>query len=130
MLNEGGNRQKKIAVEQRIQDVRRIISRKGNLDSAIVQINEFSIQKLTAQAYAIRDTLLQQFPELKADPTLVDAVREVSRQERELVAAVAADATMIPTSDDVAVEDRYKICLLYTSPSPRDRTRSRMPSSA
>ena len=25
---------------------------------------------------------------------------------------------------------RYKVCLLYTSPSPRDRTRSRMPSSA
>ena len=24
----------------------------------------------------------------------------------------------------------YVICLLYTSPSPRDRTRSRMPSSA
>ena len=29
------------------------------------------------------------------------------------------------TSDDV-----INICLLYTSPSPRDRTRSRMPSSA
>ena len=27
-------------------------------------------------------------------------------------------------------EDRVKACLLYTSPSPRDRTRSRMPSSA
>ena len=26
--------------------------------------------------------------------------------------------------------DAIKICLLYTSPSPRDRTRSRMPSSA
>ena len=25
---------------------------------------------------------------------------------------------------------QLKICLLYTSPSPRDRTRSRMPSSA
>ena len=25
---------------------------------------------------------------------------------------------------------QYYICLLYTSPSPRDRTRSRMPSSA
>ena len=24
----------------------------------------------------------------------------------------------------------YNLCLLYTSPSPRDRTRSRMPSSA
>ena len=26
--------------------------------------------------------------------------------------------------------DEYMDCLLYTSPSPRDRTRSRMPSSA
>ena len=25
---------------------------------------------------------------------------------------------------------KHKFCLLYTSPSPRDRTRSRMPSSA
>ena len=28
------------------------------------------------------------------------------------------------------IEDVFSICLLYTSPSPRDRTRSRMPSSA
>ena len=27
-------------------------------------------------------------------------------------------------------ENQFKTCLLYTSPSPRDRTRSRMPSSA
>ena len=36
---------------------------------------------------------------------------------------------------DVTVDGEYKLvldgdCLLYTSPSPRDRTRSRMPSSA
>ena len=30
----------------------------------------------------------------------------------------------------VAASGGYYICLLYTSPSPRDRTRSRMPSSA
>ena len=29
-----------------------------------------------------------------------------------------------------AYEEWFKGCLLYTSPSPRDRTRSRMPSSA
>ena len=29
-----------------------------------------------------------------------------------------------------AVFDEFRPCLLYTSPSPRDRTRSRMPSSA
>ena len=28
------------------------------------------------------------------------------------------------------LESRLRDCLLYTSPSPRDRTRSRMPSSA
>ena len=32
--------------------------------------------------------------------------------------------------DDVKVLTPGQICLLYTSPSPRDRTRSRMPSSA
>ena len=30
----------------------------------------------------------------------------------------------------ITEEDEYWGCLLYTSPSPRDRTRSRMPSSA
>ena len=29
-----------------------------------------------------------------------------------------------------ATNPKHKDCLLYTSPSPRDRTRSRMPSSA
>ena len=30
----------------------------------------------------------------------------------------------------VEIAEQYENCLLYTSPSPRDRTRSRMPSSA
>ena len=34
-----------------------------------------------------------------------------------------------PIAREIAEEMRYD-CLLYTSPSPRDRTRSRMPSSA
>ena len=29
-----------------------------------------------------------------------------------------------------SLSSHYWVCLLYTSPSPRDRTRSRMPSSA
>jgi len=34
-------------------------------------------------------------------------------------------------AEEVRLNDRQVgICLLYTSPSPRDRTRSRMPSSA
>ena len=30
----------------------------------------------------------------------------------------------------ISLAKDYNLCLLYTSPSPRDRTRSRMPSSA
>ena len=45
-----------------------------------------------------------------------------------------ADATVdIPEGvfeDIIGHEEVKELCLLYTSPSPRDRTRSRMPSSA
>ena len=39
-------------------------------------------------------------------------------------------AIFAPTSTVAVNGTNYTICLLYTSPSPRDRTRSRMPSSA
>eukprot|EP00657_Telonema_sp_P-1_P002508 TRINITY_DN15819_c0_g1_i1.p2 TRINITY_DN15819_c0_g1~~TRINITY_DN15819_c0_g1_i1.p2 ORF type:complete len:121 (-),score=32.03 TRINITY_DN15819_c0_g1_i1:105-467(-) len=35
-----------------------------------------------------------------------------------------------PLKEETSVKETKKACLLYTSPSPRDRTRSRMPSSA
>ena len=44
------------------------------------------------------------------------------------------DSDFETMDDDMSVEEENitlcKSCLLYTSPSPRDRTRSRMPSSA
>ena len=36
----------------------------------------------------------------------------------------------VRTYDEMIAAGELKVCLLYTSPSPRDRTRSRMPSSA
>ena len=36
----------------------------------------------------------------------------------------------LQTAGNVSSHEMYRTCLLYTSPSPRDRTRSRMPSSA
>ena len=39
-------------------------------------------------------------------------------------------AHIIETLLSVETIDQVVVCLLYTSPSPRDRTRSRMPSSA
>ena len=47
------------------------------------------------------------------------------------VGAVVASAGVIAAQVfPTFVEYQSVICLLYTSPSPRDRTRSRMPSSA
>ena len=42
---------------------------------------------------------------------------------------VEATVTVVETPDQIEVTGQFP-CLLYTSPSPRDRTRSRMPSSA
>ena len=43
----------------------------------------------------------------------------------------AANGALQRTFDaDVVQSMRYMACLLYTSPSPRDRQKSRMPSSA
>ena len=51
--------------------------------------------------------------------TLKDAHDLVDKDRNELQMAYHFEAT-----------DMVTTCLLYTSPSPRDRTRSRMPSSA
>ena len=55
-----------------------------------------------------------------ADPVRIIKARE-ERKLRLPTVGVAARA---------GERSRYKACLLYTSPSPRDRQKSRMPSSA
>ena len=49
---------------------------------------------------------------------------------RELNAGTAVEPTTDLFKYNLAQDKWYKICLLYTSPSPRDATLSRMPSSA
>ena len=43
---------------------------------------------------------------------------------------VTADGELISGATRAPGQAHAEVCLLYTSPSPRDRTRSRMPSSA
>ena len=51
------------------------------------------------------------------------ALLEALAQRGESLGGERATAVLVDTAELV-------VCLLYTSPSPRDRTRSRMPSSA
>ena len=63
------------------------------------------------------------FEDDAADVELVAVVDGAAEAEVVLVAAVTG-------SEDAACFCLLGLCLLYTSPSPRDRQKSRMPSSA
>mgnify|MGYP003380421330 CR=1 FL=1 len=60
----------------------------------------------------------------------VDDRREGVGEDLELIGDAHVVAVGRDTVGDPAGADLPVRCLLYTSPSPRDRTRSRMPSSA
>ena len=47
-----------------------------------------------------------------------------------IVEPTTEEVLVFPDENATDAEQQRHICLLYTSPSPRDRTRSRMPSSA
>ena len=59
------------------------------------------------------------------------ALKVLQRLQRDaLVLTEGADVTILGPGDGLEATITVHDCLLYTSPSPRDRTRSRMPSSA
>ena len=47
-----------------------------------------------------------------------------------LAKKITEDVNFVPAYEEAMEKIEAKICLLYTSPSPRDRQKSRMPSSA
>ena len=58
------------------------------------------------------------------------AMREVARPNRFVIVEGWKDQAAFAAHEKSADTALFNFCLLYTSPSPRDRTRSRMPSSA
>ena len=62
---------------------------------------------------------------VSADADLMQGV--ISRQ---LDAFARGDATTAFAQASPVIQAKFESCLLYTSPSPRDRQKSRMPSSA
>ena len=64
------------------------------------------------------------------DPDAVRRAHEAYLREHIPLAAFMQVSVLEIGADAVAVSAPLEPCLLYTSPSPRDRTRSRMPSSA
>ena len=52
------------------------------------------------------------------------------KEEGYKIVLINSNPATIMTDPELADQTYIEPCLLYTSPSPRDRTRSRMPSSA
>ena len=65
-----------------------------------------------------------------SDFTLSVEGKDVGVHKAVLAAQSSVFAAMFKHEMEENKQNRVTICLLYTSPSPRDRTRSRMPSSA
>ena len=66
-------------------------------------------------------------------PLLEELINSIKQfKDSESVAICILDAGLTEQQKEKLSNkvDEIKSCLLYTSPSPRDRTRSRMPSSA
>ena len=83
-----------------------------------------------------RETMLQNAPELFRGLKLMQELTGASRvviaikRKNEDIATRLADDAEREGFEFFIYEDVYPACLLYTSPSPRDATLSRMPSSA
>ena len=90
---------------------------KKNDKQAKLLIGIFSVVVLVAVSFLSKFTITVELPFDKHIFALLNALLNTAVAFL-LVAAL------------VAVKQKKYTCLLYTSPSPRDRTRSRMPSSA
>ena len=66
------------------------------------------------------------------DPEIDDTLRQLEQMQRLNRSYRPIDPILfeVPKFEPIPMPTLLELCLLYTSPSPRDRTRSRMPSSA
>ena len=107
----------------------------SNLQKAIKSCNDSEAEWLHL------DIMDQQFvPNLSFGPGLVKSLRQHSKLFFDVHLMVSNPFDMLLPFVDAgangisfhieATESRFTFCLLYTSPSPRDSRKSRMPSSA
>ena len=69
--------------------------------------------------------LVSIMPEIWLNYGITDVVLDIKAENLEQ--KIDSDGKIM---DDSAITEKLSTCLLYTSPSPRDRQKSRMPSSA
>ena len=104
---------------------------KGNIESTPLSIAFFSQKNINTLQHAIQQEVFKlSNHKYMIDKQNEDVLKIIMRS------IYLQNAALLPTQIQEQVNQlnsiivEYCACLLYTSPSPRDRTRSRMPSSA
>ena len=96
-----------------------------NEDSSVNPLSEYASSKLVAENY-LQDSNAIIF----RLGTLFGIGDQFSRIRLDLVVNILTTKALLENKMSVFGGDQWRPCLLYTSPSPRDRSLSRMPSSA
>ena len=104
----------------------------GFADSALMRLTDMFISLpdlplLLLTIYLFRDPLAQRFGTTVGPFMLIVSLIGITSW---MSVARLVRASFLSLKQKEFIEAAHCICLLYTSPSPRDRTRYRMPSSA
>ena len=104
-------------------------------DAPLIDLNEASIKKLIARAkkrgVITYDELNEALPQDQmSSEQIEDVMSAISEMGVNIVENDDDSEEGEETPDEIDSDDDDDTCLLYTSPSPRDATLSRMPSSA
>ena len=92
-------------------------------------MNKIQIGKKVGEIFETKDYSIFKF---RDDNRLVNAnhVKKLANRMKERGWLSSSVVTLNGSGEVIDGQHRVKACLLYTSPSPRDRQKSRMPSSA
>ena len=96
-------------------------------------MSDLMLQGVGMTSARTRDRLIQRLVDQGVtNMRVLDVMRNTPRHIflDEALAHRAYEDTALPIGHGQTLSQPYTVCLLYTSPSPRDRQKSRMPSSA
>ena len=132
-------RSRRYTNDELLDHLRKLLGREGQLSGLL--IDEADGMASSAVYRSRFSSLIRAYQLIGYTPDRDYQFIETNRQLRLMHPKVVEDTitrmrqlggvvTIDPATDLLNVNGEFTACLLYTSPSPRDRTRSRMPSSA
>ena len=105
------------------QEAQKLMQERSKLESSFEAISKI-------ESELSENVELAELAEMDEDTELLDAAAEALTKTKQAAAAAELLALMSGEADGNDCFVEIHPCLLYTSPSPRDKRQSRMPSSA